>query len=202
MKKHLISALICFQVLGAVRADETLRLSQEDAKQLHAFLLTGELLDFGDRTRSASAYLMAAELMLDYPTGPVSKEKVVELCQQARKLINDDEFLLSWANRLELRVVKSSRGVASDFVTSQGVLEAGEARIIRGSYDAGWIDSSTAELRLVDEQGDVLQRGSEVFAGGLRTDSYRWCVINVGGVEAKYRLLLRRPLAEGKKKTP
>ena len=46
MKKIWLILCLFWLLSGSVSADETLRLSQEDAKQLHAFLLTGELLDW------------------------------------------------------------------------------------------------------------------------------------------------------------
>ena len=110
MKELCCLILLLWLLSGASLADEKLRLSQEDAKQLHAFLLTGELLDFGRRADSPGAYLMAVELMLDYPTADFDRVKALSLCRRARELAGGDPIFQSWAKRLELRASKTERG--------------------------------------------------------------------------------------------
>jgi hypothetical protein len=193
MKKMFLTALVMFQLATPLAADDALRLSQEDAKQLHAFLLTSELLDFGDRAQSASAYLMAAELMLDYPTGELGRSRILELCQRGRGLAGNDAFLHGWIERLELRAGKKPRDLNSKFLVRVGRLEVGESMEFEGEFDAAWMVGDLLEMQLLDSDGQVLKTGKKLAAPVNSEDSVTcWRVTNVGQSSARYRLLFRK----------
>ena len=187
-----IAALLMLAGLwGTAPADEKLELSQQDAKQLHAFLLTGELLDFGRRTSAPSAYLMACELMLDYPTDDTRSTKILELCREARALGRDDTFMQGWADRLELRASKKPRAPSPSFVSSEGCLRAGEARLLEGGFDAAWVTGADVALERRDLDGSVLERGSTL--GGRSADGGEgWWLVNLAGESRDFRLLEHR----------
>jgi hypothetical protein len=160
MKKSLVTLLMASALICGVVADEALRLSQEEAKQLHALILVGELQDFGARASSASAYLMAAELLLDYPSREQNRTRVVELCGQARELERDDELVQAWADRLETRVNKSIRGPRSDFLERVGLLEPSQSIDVTGSYRGAWLHGEGVRLEMTDENGKPVEAAS------------------------------------------
>ena len=86
MRKTVLTLILLGALAFSAGADEALRLNKEEAKQLHALLLVGELQDFGARASNPSAYLMAAELLLDYPSREQNRSRVSELCVEARAL--------------------------------------------------------------------------------------------------------------------
>lgn len=190
MKKIWLILCLFWLLSGSVSADETLRLSQEDAKQLHAFLLTGELLDFGRRADSPGAYLMAVELMLDYPTEDFDRDRALKLCLRARELAGSDEVFRSWAKRLELRASKTERGVARRFVVRNGVLEAGSALYLPGAYETVWVQGPGLSLQWRDPVSGEIESGETLLVKGLAPD--QWWVFNQGTESASYRLLLKR----------
>lgn len=183
--------LVCVLANGVV-ADDTLRLSREDAKQLHAFLLTGELLDFGRRADSPGAYLMAIELMLDYPTGEFDRVGLLRLCQKAKDLSGSDDVFLSWAQRLKLRASKTERSGASSFVVKSGVLEAGAALYLPERYSAAWIQGQGLSLQRKHPVSGQIESTEALTAEDLAPG--QWWVFNGAGQPTRYRLLLKRVL--------
>lgn len=187
-----IAAFLMFTgLVGAAPADEKLELSQQDAKQLHAFLLTGELLDFGRRTSAPSAYLMACELMLDYPTDDTQSAKILKLCKEARALGRDDTFMQGWADRLELRASKKPRAPSPNFDSSEGCLQAGEARLLEDGFEAVWVTGPDVALERRDPDGSVLERGSSL-AGRAANGGEGWWLVNLAEEPRNFRLLERR----------
>lgn len=187
-----VAALLMFAgLLGAAPADEKLELSQQDAKQLHAFLLTGELLDFGRRTSAPSAYLMACELMLDYPTDKTQSAKILKICKQARTLGRDDAFMQGWADRLELRASKKPRAPSPDFVSSEGCLQAREARSMESGFGAVWVTGTDVTLERRDRDGSVLERGPSL-SGRSEQSGESWWLVNLADETRDFRLLERR----------
>lgn len=186
MKKTILTGLLCLQLVLGGGADEKLRLSQEDAKQLHAYLLTGELLDFGQRADSASAYLMAVELMLEYPTGTTQKMRALEFCARARQLAGNDNFILMWADRLESRAGKVVRGSELAFRSKEGVLRPGASLYLPGRYQLAWVKGENLQLETLDSVGQVVKTGTEIEVSG------DWRLTNVGDRISRYRLLLKK----------
>ena len=191
--RFLYSILLCLLLLGVGKADDTLALSKEDAKQLHAFLLRVELLNFGDRAKSASAYLMAAELFLDYPPGEVPKERIVELAEKAQGLADGDEFLEAWVERILLRSSKIERGLVNQFEEKWISLEPGGIHTLSGEYKAAWIRGERTEIQILDKDGRVLETGQTLTATAERAPYGRtWQVKNKGESPQIFRLLLLR----------
>ncbi len=193
MKKMFVRAMVLLFLITPGLADDKLRLSQEDAKQLHAFMLTTELLDFGDRAQSASAYLMAAELMLDYPTGDLAKARILELCGQARRLFDDDPFLKSWVDRLELRAGKTSRDLSPRFVVREGTLAGGQSVEFQGDFEAAWLAGKGLELQLLEADGRLVRRGMVLADDGVQPSQRYWRLKNRGEAAVDYRVLFRKP---------
>jgi hypothetical protein len=182
VKKALLSLFLAGSLVCGVMADEALRLSQEEAKQLHALILVGELQDFGARASNASAYLMAAELLLDYPSREQNRGRVTLLCGQARVLGRDDDLVQAWADRLETRVKKSIRGPRSDFLEVLGTLGPSGFLEMQGSYRGAWIQGEGVRLELVDGEGEAVDQASD--AATLR-------VVNEKGEDSSsYQLIL------------
>ena len=189
MKELCCLILLLWLLSGASLADEKLRLSQEDAKQLHAFLLTGELLDFGRRADSPGAYLMAVELMLDYPTADFDRVKALSLCRRARELAGGDPIFQSWAKRLELRASKTERGGAGRFVVRSGVLEAGAALYLPGDYEAVWVQGEAMSLQMRDPISQEIRSTNALRVRGLAPD--QWWIFHKGTEPGSYRVLLK-----------
>ena len=162
-------------------ADEALRLNKEEAKQLHALLLVGELQDFGARASNPSAYLMAAELLLDYPSREQNRSRVSELCGQARALGRDDELVQAWADRLETRLRKSVRGPRTAFLERIGTLPSSAEFTVRGSFRGAWLHGDGMRLEKLDEKGSPVAEVGQ--AASLR-------VVNAGGAGGSYQLIL------------
>jgi hypothetical protein len=172
-------------LLGALAfcacADEALRLNKEEAKQLHALLLVGELQDFGARANNPSAYLMAAELLLDYPSREQNRSRVSELCGQARVLGKDDELVQAWADRLETRLRKSARGPRTAFLERTGTLQPFEDFTAQGSFRGAWLHGDGMRLERLDGQGSPVDEIAQ---------AERVRVVNVGGAEGAFQLIL------------
>ncbi|MCA9780651.1 MAG: hypothetical protein KC800_28210 [Candidatus Eremiobacteraeota bacterium] len=181
MKKTLLSWILVGTLACGAQADEALRLNKEEAKQLHALILVGELQDFGARAKSPSAYLMAAELLLDYPSREQNRSRVSELCGQARSLGRDDELVQAWADRLETRLRKSARGPKSEFVERIGILQPSEVFAVDGRFRGVWLHGDGMRLEMLDARGESVDTVFE--AETLR-------VVNAGGVEGVFQLIL------------
>lgn len=187
-----VTFLIIVCLLAAAGADERqerLRLSKEEAKQLHALLLAGELQDFGDRANSPSAYLMAAELLLDYPTRERPRTRVLDLCGQALELGARDDFLMMWAQRLKTRLAKTPRAPLPNFIERSGTLQAQGSTVFEGSFSAGWVKKSNLTLELLDDQGRVLDSGSQVWSD--RLVSRRWRLKNTGDEPSAFQVVFK-----------
>lgn len=189
MKKLLICALMLFQLCGPAASDEKLELSQQDAEALQAFLLSSELLDFGRRTSSPKAYLMAAELMLDYPTVELMKARILVLCRRAREHGLEDLVVQRWAEQLELRLNKTTRNANSPFHLFEGTLEPDESVEFEGLYRAGWVTGEGIILRVLSADKREVMSGEHLVVTG--DGSRLWRVTNKGKDPAPYRLLLR-----------
>ena len=178
MKQFFLVFLAIIALSLSAQCDDKLRLSREDAKQVHAFFLTGELLDFAKRSNSASSYLMACELILDYPPENFSSGDVLKYCNLARTLAAGDTFLEDWISRVELRARKTIRSVQNPFALYSGELEAGQELHFEGNFNAAWT------------------KGEDLVLSQDR-DS-RWSIRNESGQAKSYRVLLRKgPPAEG-----
>ena len=181
MKKTLLSWILVGTLACGAQADEALRLNKEEAKQLHALLLVGELQDFGARANNPSAYLMAAELLLDYPSREQNRSRVSELCAQARALGKDDELVQAWADRLETRLRKSVRGPRTAFVERIGTLRPSAEFTVRGGFRGAWLHGDGMRLEKLDGEGSPVDEISQ--AASLR-------VVNAGGEEGAFQLIL------------
>lgn len=181
MKKTILSLLLAGSLVCGSFADEALRLSQEEAKQLHALILVGELQDFGARASNASAYLMAAELLLDYPSRRQNRARIARLCEQARGLGRSDELVQAWADRLETRLRKSIRGPQSDFWEKIGTLEPAELFEVKGSYRGAWLQGEGMRLQMLDTYGDEVK---------LAEKAALFRVVNEGNDTAPFQLIL------------
>ena len=181
MRKTVLTWIILGALAFSTGADEALRLNKEEAKQLHALLLVGELQDFGARANNPSAYLMAAELLLDYPSREQNRSRVSELCGQARALGKDDELVQAWADRLETRLRKSVRGPRTAFVERIGTLRPSAEFTVRGGFRGAWLHGEGMRLEKLDGEGSPVDEISQ--AASLR-------VVNAGGEEGAFQLIL------------
>lgn len=181
MKKAILLLLLVGSLCCQSLADEALRLSQEEARQLHALLLVGELQDFGTRAKNASAILMAAELLLDYPTQRQSKERIAKLCQQARSLDQNDELVQAWAGRLETRLRKSLRGPESEFLERTGSLAATQSVVFTGPFRGAWLYGRGVGLTMVNALGDEVDTAAKAEQIRLTNQTHK---------PAHYQLLL------------
>ncbi len=181
MKKTLLIWMLLGVLTLCAWADEALRLDKEEAKQLHALLLVGELQDFGARANNPSAYLMAAELLLDYPSREQNRSRVSELCGQARALGRNDELVQAWADRLETRLRKSDRGPRTAFVERTGRLRPSAEFVVQGDFRGAWLHGDGMRLEKFDEEGAPVDEVGQ--AASLR-------VFNAGGAEGAFQLIL------------
>ena len=181
MKKTLLLWMLVGALALCTHADEALRLNKEEAKQLHALLLVGELQDFGARANNPSAYLMAAELLLDYPSREQNRSRVSELCGQARALGRNDELVQAWADRLETRLRKSDRGPRTAFLERAGTLRPSADFMVRGNFRGAWLHGDGMRLEKLDEDGSPVHDLAQ--AKRLR-------VVNAGGAEGAFQLIL------------
>lgn len=170
-KTFFLSLLLVVSLICGTLSDEALDLSREEAKQLHALLLVGELQDFGERAGNPSAYLMAAELLLDYPSREQNRGRVTRLCGHARALGRDDELVQAWADRLESRVKKSIRGPRSNFLEVIGTLEGSQVLELPGSYRGVWLHDDGLQLEMLDHQGKTVKDASHATVLRLVNDT-------------------------------
>ncbi|MGE0488860.1 MAG: hypothetical protein AB7S38_06565 [Vulcanimicrobiota bacterium] len=189
-------AILLVLLCALAQADDDWRrgkaLSRQDAEQLHAFLLSGELLDFAHRCGSARSYLLAAQLRLDYPTKPFEPGPVLELCRQARAVMGDDSLARGWAEELENRARKHPRGAAGPLEAREGELPAGGSLTLAAQWMAVRGDGNF-QLERLDPAGKVLERtaiGGELF---LTTEPGQRIRLVNRGEGAGYWLLWRGP---------
>ena len=173
--KRLFSLLVLATLaLKTVAAEPLARLSTQDAQRLEAIVLSENLLDFAARAGSARAYLMAAELRLEYPVkrqGQDPGEFVRQTVERAVSLAPGDEFTMRWAERLE----KLNRKVARNGPINTSLFEIslepdnklemkleprrGQRWIALRNRDDG--QPGAFRIRLLDPQGQLLTETTE-----------------------------------------
>ena len=204
---HSIGLVLClfFVAAGPVAAQNrsAQNLSAADARRLEAFVLTENLIDFADRTKSPQAYLMAAQLLLKYPTstdGRNPKPTILDWINKARKMAPTDESVAVWANELERAANKTERG-------SNEVLTRLDVRLMTDeSFETTLEPKKTPRtvllacrtvkkgkfrLELLDLEGNVLKETDKAWLYFESETAVKIRLTQLGRRTADYTLLIR-----------
>ncbi len=203
MERTTLKYTLIFLVLlsGLAWAKFSQNLSREDAARLEAFVLTENLLDFAARSNSPQAYLMAAQLMLEYPTvheGQESRKAVQTLIERALKLAPEDEAVRLWAQRLNQQANKTTRGPRvvlerRDFrlkknQLAQEQIEAGAQSLMLASPG---LENPQLELVIKNSTGQVLTRTTNPWLTLEGEGPLTLEVRHLDSRPVKYSLLIR-----------
>lgn len=203
MERTTLKYTLIFLILlsGLALAKFSQNLSREDAARLEAFVLTENLLDFAARSNSPQAYLMAAQLMLEYPTvheGQESRKMVQTLIERALKLAPEDEATRLWAQKLSRQANKTARGprvvlerrdfhLEKDQVAREPI-EAGAQSLMLASPG---LEKPQLELVIKDSTGQVLTRTTNPWLTLEGEGPLTLEVRHLDSRPVKYSLLIR-----------